>query len=70
MNAQQLNSALALTIGEAIKSCAHHEIDPAQIVGILEMHKSAVITHVAAAQAAQEPTIIPFRRMPNGDELK
>ena len=66
MNCQQFNAALAISIGEALKSCGRGEIDVAQIVGCLELHKSAIISHVEQAQ--QKTQIIPFRGQipPNG----
>ena len=64
MTAQQLNQALGLSIEQALKSLGR-EIDPVQIIGVLEFHKVAVVAHITALQQAQQKgQIIPFRRMP------
>jgi hypothetical protein len=67
MNSQQFNGALAVSITEALKGCAKGEMVVAQLLGVMELHKAAVVAHVQAMQAKAEPTIIPFNRLPRDD---
>jgi hypothetical protein len=44
-------------------------MDVAQILGVLELHKAAVVEHVQAMQAkAQQATIIPINRLPKSGQ--